>query len=241
MRSSRLTRRSTGILAIAALGMAWGLVAFRSGPPLSSHQQGPPYDISCTAFLKHGVDKSKSVNDAQGHSVRLYRTKGYYEHISKFPKWIGAVKTGNDPSAAFPNLPKNSKGCIYFQPYAVGQAVPYAQLWSEASTTPIRTYAGQLLCPVTEHDTDVTPEWKTTPDNCTTILLVMHTSKGEFSKEWVAAAGLRAATINFKDIEQGLDSLKVPADEKRSLIAAAAAPGPWYPCAETGCCRAFEM
>lgn len=247
MRLPRLPLLSTGILAIAGLVMALGSAGFtpghRSHPALQARPpQAPPNEVPCRIFLARGVDKSHGVEDAEDKDLTLYRTKGYYEHVSRFPKWVGGVKVRDNPgSKAFPGLEKNDRGCIYFQPYAVGNIPAYAQLWDEKGEREPFTYKHQLLCNGhSTHDDDVEPDWKETPNDCNTIQMVLNTTKGPYVKSWGRRSPMQAAVIVMQEVEDSLTKMGVPTDEIKRIIIATAAPGPWYPCAETGCCRAYE-
>lgn len=245
MPSPQPSYRRTVALATLGLGTVLGSMAFTSQMP--GRLRGPfVADITCGEFLQYGMEKETGLDDNDNHRVKVYRTRSYTDHITKFPKWIGGVKLGDRTSPnTYPGLAPNSRGCLYFNTTgAEGDAI-YAQLFNEAGSK-VHEYTGKFLCVVPPHNSSARPEWKTAPKNCRTRKLSISTPTGEYVTDWTVSedeAGNEkffASEQKEREIESALRDKKLPDEKIKSLLAAARAGGPWFPCALTGCCRAFE-
>lgn len=248
MRAAPLTGRTLGVVTLAGLGLTLGLTAF-----LSRVTAGSLAEIrraqKCTVFLSHGTDTqySTDVTDAQGVKLTLYRSKAFWEDVDQLKahkKWIGAVDLvdANTTSRAFPGLTNPYRGCLEFK---AGRNVPgsgvHAQLYDSRGS--LEEYEGRWVCPVESHKPDATPAWAVYPDDCDNEgTFWLTTSQGEITNENLvrsASAPVQMSTL-MAQVKRLLDDKQVPAAEQTRIMAAMAAPGPWYPCAETGCCRAFS-
>ena len=248
MRFPGLPRLHPSLLVFIGLGFAVGSAAFATGRSVGEGPGAAPAPIKCDFFLTAGTDNGvyTDVNDNQGVPVRLYRSKGFYEdvdHLIRFKKWVGGVALRSaTPSAAFPGLTQNARGCIEFRAWTAQGVARHAQLWDSIPAKPPYTYRGKWICDVPPHDANAKPQWVQYPDDCDRSRLSVRTSRGEVSVESPAAGPARAFSfVAFSaEVERRLRLRGVPPQERASIVKAFTAPGPWYPCAQTGCCRAFE-
>ena len=246
MQSPRLASRS--VVVLVGLGIITGSAAFtaRSRSPSSAEAAFAP--AKCEYFLKNGADPQyfKDVTDNQGVALRLYRSKGFWEdidHVKAFKKWVGAVELLTaTPSTAFPDLTPGYRGCLQFRARAQQGNARHAQLWDSAGRN-LHTYNVKWLCEVSEHGSTVTPDWLPYPEDCNKSFMWVTYKDKEVPVEWPRGQ-VRAARFSMEEfqaeIERQLRAAGVPQSDRQKILQAIRTAGPWYPCAQTGCCRAIE-
>lgn len=248
MQSPRVPRHSSATLAVTGVALVLASMAFtsrRSARALPEASLAPP---SCEYFLRNGADPDHWIDlTAKGVPVILYRTKSYWEDVEQVKshkKWIGAVKLLQNPTPhAFPNLTPAHRGCLEFKASRVTQGeAKHAQLYDSTGTL-LHTYKGRWLCQVDEHPSNATPDWETYPDACTRMTLWIKPKSGRdipiVSPRLPGAQTIQIAAF-MTLVESTLRSHGVGPAERKKIRDAMSLPGPWYPCAQTGCCRAFD-
>jgi hypothetical protein len=245
MRFSRMTLGSAGVFAVVGTGIFMSLSAFTSAGVSLHRSVLAASDISCKDFLESlNDDFDSDATDDRNAKVKLFRTEAWFEDISTVvntPKWIGAVRIGNKESDFFPDLPPNAMGCVRFQAYGAEEgAAKLAELWDSDNVLK-HSYSGKVLCIGYKHAKDVKPERVEHPKNCDSYKIWIQTKNGPYYREWPEPGAPKPLMLMpfIGVIKQGLDSLKLEESEVKMILDKFATPGPWFPCASTGCCRVF--
>jgi hypothetical protein len=251
MISSWLNRVFTALLAIVGTGGVLSLAAFAPPAPVPAAQDPAPPEVrlqraaNCQRFLKVYADPSDFYKAPNGDT--LFRTVLFREDLPTVTgqrKWIGAVRVLTDHDEPFEGLkPEMNRGCVYFQANTSAGQAKYAVLFDSLNHQ-VKAFNHKWFCIGYPHDPHATPEWKTVPGNCTKKwLLWLKTSQGQIPYQHVLG---RSPNL---DLEVNAFVEKVQADlvkrgvkppEIDKLIASIRGPGPWFPCAQTGCCRVFD-
>lgn len=226
----------------------WLGVLLVLAPTLSLAQvraAGPLGNESCASVI--GGKKSNSAKFKENSRVHLvlWSTKDFIQNDLGFGKWVGVVdrEAGDDPNAAsslFPGLQPGKSGCLLFLAYtdpASGSDESAAFLLLHPGMRPAKL-PNSLICYHTfQNPPSAPPHGSAAADHCiegdTVTTTVTARDGAPVTVKWAVTAeglgaGFKNATITLLSTEE-IDGIAQALDK----------PGPWFPCALTGCCRTY--
>lgn len=240
------------VLAAIGLAMGTGLVALDTDPALPLPegtaasrlvwlQNKPCKDV-------HGTDKHESAtgNESQDIKFSIHSVKRWKDADLARGKWVGVVDRTDSTTHAskiFPGLTAGKHGCLLFiviQGNTAADTVSHAYLARQDEDLPV-FLKNSLICWHSEEQ-DGKPEWKTTADECQRGSRIQYTfainSDQQVTVSWTVSS--RSLEPDFRDaIRRNPETAQLPEPVIQEVLEQLRASGPWFPCAETGCCRSW--
>jgi hypothetical protein len=239
---------------LAGIGLAMGtsLVALDTNPALPLPegtaasrlvwlQNKPCKDV-------HDDDKHKSATGNESQDIRfiIHSVKKWKNADLARGKWVGVVeRTDNTTGASriFPGLTAEKHGCLLFivtQGNTAADTVSHAYLARQGENLPV-VLRNSVICWHADVQ-DGKPEWKTAADECPEKSRIQFTfaidSDQQATVSWTVSSG--ELEPDFRDaIRRNPKTERLPEPVIQKVLQQLRAPGPWFPCAETGCCRSW--
>lgn len=212
-----------------------------------------PTGETCAQFRNGGIDMPTPYPETPKVDLTMYRSKDWRTNDLGSGKWVGAIhrndKNAGDDSPLFQGLKPGDDGCLLFVLYTNALGDTASDAYLQLASAPLATkFQHSLICNhKTPHPPDVAPVVDSLADQCPDSSIVTFTfqalSGATVSKSWIATrAGVARDfqhTIDADNRRGGLYALRMSPSEMQSLVRLLGAVGPWFPCAESGCCRVF--
>lgn len=232
MKRTRIHLGAGVLVTAAGLALVARALSYAGAPTAHSPEA---WAATCEEFLSSEKDPNHSGTGRPGNVPHeAFRSSGWSSLDLAKGDWIGSIANrGQRP--AFPHgkprqIPPNREGCVHFQKLIGG---------GNSAKLVIPTTSGEetiglqwaMFCRDTTHQPDVKPKW-ITPKSCG-LVTVTGLVEGVPQTDTILPEGDRTTVTPGQIVSLLRQRFGVALAEEFDK-----APGPWFPCEESGCCQA---